>query len=167
MLTSGIGCSIGNFLIMSFPYQNQSFGFTLIELLVCLVVASVIFGLVGLSISGHDRNFRYEAERLVQLFYIAQEESCLRGSGIRFELDQNGYRFLIREKKTWQVLSKDPLLIPRKWDGITAWKLQQSYGTSWIDFGEEFVISPFILQLSRGKESLKVISDGVGHFSVR
>ena len=75
---------------------GRSLGFSLIELLVVIVVVGIVMSIAILSLSlvGGDRDVRGEAQRVVSLVEIAQDESLLQGREFGLEIMQGAYRFL-------------------------------------------------------------------------
>jgi general secretion pathway protein H len=75
---------------------GRSHGFTLIELLVVVVIVGIVMSIAILSLSlvGGDRAVRDEAQRVISLVEIAQDESLLQGREFGLEIMQGAYRFL-------------------------------------------------------------------------
>jgi general secretion pathway protein H len=75
---------------------GRSRGFSLIELLVVIVIVGVVMSIAVLSLSlvGGDREIRDEAQRVISLVEIAQDESLLQGREFGLEIMQGAYRFL-------------------------------------------------------------------------
>lgn len=143
---------------------RRSAGFTLIELMVTLVIVGVILGAVGLSIRGADRGLQFEAERLTQLLSLAREEAQVRGAPIRFEADEERYRFMIRRGLQWQPILDDRDLRERAWGGATSMQVVRPDGAATIEFGREQVDPPFVLRLSRDGSTVAIGANGLGAF---
>jgi general secretion pathway protein H len=74
---------------------GRSHGFSLIELLVVVIVGIVMsIAVLSLSLAGGDRAIRDEAQRVISLVEIAQDESLLQGREFGLEIMQGAYRFL-------------------------------------------------------------------------
>lgn len=152
--------------------KRQSFaadrarGFTLLELLVAIVIAGVLVGVVSLSIGGFDRSLRFEAERLAQLLALAREEAQLRGAPIRFEADDESYRFAIWRERRWRPLADDRDLRRRNWEQPTDLRIERSDGRREIEFGLDQVDAPFVLRLRRNGEEVAIAANGLGFFEV-
>ena len=71
-------------------------GFSLIELLVVIVIVGVVMSIAILLVSlvGGDRALRDEAQRVISLVEVAQDESLLQGREFGLEIMQGAYRFL-------------------------------------------------------------------------
>lgn len=142
-------------------------GFTLVEMLVALLVAAVIVGM--LTVSGApspERALRFEADRLAQLLALAREEAQVRGAPIRFEYDDQGYRFAILRDREWRPID-DQDLRPRRWDEVTDVRLQRVDGLLRIEFGRDLVEAPYLLQLQRGPAAVTIVANGLGSFEVQ
>ena len=100
--------------------MKRARGFTLLELLVAIVVAGVMVGIVSLSIGGFDRSLRFEAERLAQLLALAREEAQLRGAPIRFEADDESYRFSVWREPTIATCARADGNSPPSWESSVA-----------------------------------------------
>lgn len=142
-------------------------GFTLLELLVAIVIAGILVGLVAFSVGGFDRSLRFEAERLAQLLTLAREEAQLRGAPIRFEADDERYRFVIWRERQWRPLTDDRDLRARPWQQPTRLGVERSDGRREIEFGLDEVDAPFVLRLRRNGEEVAIVANGLGLFEVR
>jgi general secretion pathway protein H len=71
-------------------------GFTLIELLVTIVIISIILSIAVMSLSlvGDDREVRKEAQRLMSLIEVAQDDAILQGREFGVEFLLGSYRFV-------------------------------------------------------------------------
>lgn len=146
--------------------KRSARGFTLLELLVAIVVAGVMVGIVSLSIGGFDRSLRFEAERLGQLLALAREEAQLRGAPIRFEADDESYRFSIWRERRWRPLADDRDLRERRWEQPTELGVERADGRRVIEFGVDQVEAPFVLRLRRNGEEVAIAANGLGRFEV-
>ncbi|MET0104379.1 MAG: prepilin-type N-terminal cleavage/methylation domain-containing protein [Sedimenticola sp.] len=68
-------------------------GFTLLELLVVVLIIGLISGLATLSVGsvGNDRRLKTEAQRIVNRFSLAMQESILQGRPVGVTLRPTGY----------------------------------------------------------------------------
>ena len=71
-------------------------GFTLIELLVSIVIIGIVLSIavLSLSLAGNDRDVRREAQRLITILEIAQDDAVLQGREFGIEFTTTGYRFV-------------------------------------------------------------------------
>jgi general secretion pathway protein H len=90
-------------------------GFTLIELLITMVLIGIISSVAMLSMGSNDQREwqRQEAERLLQLFHLASQESIIQGTPIAAEFFSHGYRFMIEKNGKWNADIDDSLFRPR------------------------------------------------------
>jgi general secretion pathway protein H len=142
-------------------------GFTLIELLVVLVLVGVLAGLVSVSASpSEQRALRVEADRLAQLLMLAREESQVRGAPIRFEVDAQGYRFVLFRDRQWRALQEDTDLRSRAWSQPTQVLIEAADGRPEIEFGRDLVQAPFLMRLRRDETEVRLAANGLGGFQV-
>ena len=75
---------------------GRSGGFTLVEILVVIVIISIVMSIAMLSITlaGGDNQLRDEAQRVISLVDVAQDESLLQGREFGLEFMQGSYRFV-------------------------------------------------------------------------
>ncbi|MFZ6846673.1 GspH/FimT family pseudopilin [Undibacterium sp. RuRC25W] len=149
--------------------QQSQRGFTLLELLIVMVIAGVMLGVVSFNALPNSRQrLENDAKRLALLFQLARDEAILRNMPVSFDSDQFGYRFMVREDRVWTPL-KDDMLRERSFElsplelGIDP---PQNQAGVHIVFGREPVDKPFVLTLKVPDASIKVMADGVGHYSV-
>ena len=144
-------------------------GFTLLELLVVMVIAGIMLGVVSFNALPNSRQrLETDAKRLALLFQLARDEAILRNLPVAFDVDQYGYHFLVREDRVWSPL-KDDMLRERSFE-LSPIQLNieppQNQASVRIIFGREPVDKPFVLTLKTPDASVKIIADGVGHYSV-
>ena len=145
-------------------------GFTLLEMLVVLVIFGIILGAVSINaMPGEQQRLENDARRISLLMQLARDEAIVRNLPVAFEVDENGYRFLVREDKVWTPV-RDEMLRERSFQTAPVQlSLQpQPLDTSSmrIIFGREPVDKPFVLTIKTGDKHVNVRADGIGHFSV-
>jgi general secretion pathway protein H len=148
-------------------------GFTLIELLVVMVILGVTLGLVSLTaMPGQKQAVQQEAQRIALLLQMARDEAIVRNRQVAFEASSDGYRFLIRNGRQWDVAVQDDLLRAREFKRgpytlMLAPQADYRDGVTRIVFGREPVDKPFVLTMaSNDGSSVAVRADGIGHFVV-
>lgn len=137
-----------------------------------LVIAGILLGLVSFNAMPSERQaLQNEAQRIALLLQLARDEAIVRNRPIAFEAEAGGYRFLIRNERTWEPIAKDDLLRERAFQrqpvglAIDLPAAQQSVPLR-IIFGREPVDKPFVLTLSSGESSVAIHADGIGHYVV-
>lgn len=143
-------------------------GMTLIEMLVVVVIIGIVLAFTTLS-GGPDtqRQLRLDAERLAALLEIAHEQALLGGSPIRFEIDTQGWRFLVRDQRSWRPVQGDADLRPRPWNSPTQVDLRRADGQAGVEFGRDPIDSPFTIILRRQEAQVSLQANGLGLFGVR
>lgn len=151
-------------------YQHR--GFTLLELLVVLVIASILLGAAAFNAMPANRQvLQDDAQRIALLLQAARDEAIVRNRAIAFEIDEQRYRFLIRQNDSWQVLTHDALLRERAFRRaplvVTLTPPSSDRLPLRIVFGREPVDKPFTLRLTLGANSASIQADGIGNFQVQ
>lgn len=84
--------------------QGRCRGFSLIEILVVIVIVGIVMSIAVLSLTlvGGDRDVRTEAQRVVSLIEVAQDDSMLQGREFGLEFMQGSYRFVELDPFTGQ-----------------------------------------------------------------
>jgi general secretion pathway protein H len=83
------------------PVCRRAAGFTLLELLVVLLIIGIILGAIGFSMDSKEERAVQEAERLLALLRMAQEETLLTSGEAAVGFHGEGYVFLRREEQRW------------------------------------------------------------------
>ena len=147
-------------------------GFTLLELLIVLVIVGITLGMISFKGLPDDRQILLsDAQRIALLLQLARDEAIVRNRPLAFEAEAGGYRFLIRDEGTWQVIEQDDLLRERKFKKspiLFSMTPSASDPTAPIRiiFGREPVDKPFVLTMSLGEQQVAIRADGIGHYSV-
>lgn len=172
-------------------------GFTLIEVMVTLMIASIVFGMAMLSLRSLDRNLQMEAQRVAQLLSFARDYAQMRGRAVRFEADEAGYRFISRSQGEWALILDEPILRERSWEKPTQVRLERFGANPFssetnalgsvtgrpteasrieasnvnsgniIEFGRDYVDSPFTVWLSQSTQKVAIAANGLGKFQVQ
>ncbi len=98
--------------------QKKQAGFTLIEIMVVVIIIGIIVSAAFLSMGSvrNDRDLTTEAQRLIALAAVAQDEAAMQGREFGIELLTSGYRFVEFDGFTgqWADVPGDELLRERK-----------------------------------------------------
>lgn len=152
-------------------------GFTLIEIMVVMVIIGIATTAIGLSIRPDpSRALRQDAQRLAQLFAIAQTEVRLDGRAIAWQAESRGYRFV---RVAWQTgpdglpvasaragldeFGRDDALRPRDWQAETV----KVTPPGPLVLTDEWIGSPWTLALSDGTATVELIREANGRYVVR
>lgn len=152
--------------------RRDQAGFTLLEILVVVVIAGITLGLVSLNVMPSERQaLQNEAQRIALLMQLARDEAIVRNQPIALDITQGGYRFLVRDNNEWRIITRDEELRERRFPldsisvAIDPAPLPEAGGLR-VVFGREPVDRPFVMTLAAGDASVRVLADGVGHFTV-
>ena len=98
--------------------HGRNSGFSLIEILVVIVIIGIVMSIAILSITlaGGDSQLRDEAQRIVSLVAVAQDESLLQGREFGLEFMQGSYRFVEFDPlaRQWSEIVGDDTLRQRQ-----------------------------------------------------
>lgn len=101
---------------LTLPPPGRTNGFTLLELLVVVVIVSILFSFLTLSIRSNSPEdlIKEEAHRLNRLLQLALEEAVLRNTEYGLQFNLHGYQFLQLNENNWQIVDTDKLLRKRE-----------------------------------------------------
>ena len=137
-----------------------------------MVIAGITLGMVTLNALPSERQaLQKESQRIAVLLQLARDEAIVRNRPIAFEVDAEGYHFLIREDNVWQSLTQDELLRDRTFQrppvAVSITPAPPPQAALRVVFGREPVDKPFVLTLAAGDSTVSINADGIGHFVVQ
>lgn len=148
-------------------------GFTLLEMLVVVVIIGIVMGAVVVNAQPSKRNvLEQQAQQLIFLLYAARDEARLRAQPIVWEASPEGYRFLIRERDTWQPL-RDDVLRSAEWrEPLSALSFMRTgrapqSGTIRVLFGREAIEPAITIRMARGDAQVDIVTTGPGRYVVQ
>jgi len=156
-------------------------GFSLLEVLIVLVVIGIATATVSVSaFSGGDaRALRQDAQRLAQLFAVAQAEARKDSSLVAWEYDSRGYGFARASRDiflpTGMARGSGPVLAPRFADGSAlrprSWTSDNAISVRVDPAGEtvfnaEWISGPQVVELDDGLNTVRIVRSGNGQYEV-
>lgn len=164
------------------PSSALQKGFSLLEILIVLVIIGIATASVSLGAfsDGEARALRQEALRLSQLFAIAQAEARSGGRPIAWEYDAAGYRFVRRARAlvlpacmamqaggaiAIDDFTGDDALRPRPWAGGAAIRVSVDPPMAAL-FNAEWMPGPMVVELSDGRQTVRIARQGNGQYQV-
>ncbi|CAJ0869293.1 GspH/FimT family pseudopilin [Ralstonia flatus] len=153
--------------------RDRSRAFTLLEMLVVVVIIGIVMGAVVVNAQPSKRNvLEQQAQQLVFLLYAARDEARLRAQPIVWEATPQGYRFLVRERDTWQPLQDDVLRGGAWREPLSALSFMQAgrapqSGTVRVLFGREAIEPAITIRLARDDAQVDIVTTGPGRYVVQ
>lgn len=149
--------------------------------MVVIVIVGIAAAAVGVkAFPDRRQTLREDAQRLAQLFALAQGEVRADGRQITWQADQNGYRFLRRARAyrsgtatptaavsgtQIDVFARDELLRPRAWrDGPVKVTLSPPGAPV---FTSEWIAAPMIVRLESLDGVVTIVRDEAGRYAVQ
>lgn len=155
-------------------------GFTLIELMVVVVIVGIAAAAIGLrAFPDKHKQLREDADRLAQLFAVAQGEVRTDGRQITWQADGDGYRFVRRarvavpgsltpteiSRTDFDVFGRDELLRPRRWaDGPVRVDVAPPGPPV---FTAEWIPGPLTVRLQNADAMVVIVRDEAGRYAVQ
>lgn len=154
-------------------------GFTLIELMVVVMIIGIMAGAATISVgSTGTQSVRHDADRLVQLFKIAQGEVRADGRPITWRASDDGYRFERRAREFVpgeplpttvagappEVFTEDAQLRPRAWSSPPLSIRLEPPGAP--VFTAEWIATPLRITLSGDAGRAVITRDEAGRYAV-
>lgn len=152
-------------------------GFSLIELLVVIAIIGIATATVGLAAFERPSSaLRRDADRLMQLFIVAQTEARAGGRPIVWEPTEQTFRF--RRQAAWTPndahtavsqarpdrFEDDSALRPREWEaGSVSVRIEP---VPELVFNNEWIADAVRIELSDGAQRLAIVRDAAGRYEV-
>ena len=120
--------------------KNDQAGFSLIEVLVVLLILSITFGMLSVSVFNTEQTqWKDMNRRLIVSLNHGKDETTLSGAPIVFQIDEKGWRFLAPNLKDELYVLGDALP-PYPWktqtivEGTTRFQLDEAGSTAPVLF---------------------------------
>ncbi len=154
-------------------------GFTLIELMVVVLIVGIMATAVTISaFPASSQDLRKDAQRVIELFKIAQSEVRADGRPITWHASAQGYRFERRQRHFTpgepmpttvanappDVFAQDDLLRPRNW-ALTPLEVRIEPPGAPV-FTAEWIHAPLRITLSGDSGRAVIIRDEAGRYAV-
>ncbi|NYT57762.1 GspH/FimT family pseudopilin [Alcaligenaceae bacterium] len=156
-------------------------GFSLIEVLIVLLIIGIATATISVAAfsDSDSRALRQDAQRLAQLFALAQSEARKAGRPVIWLYDQQGYRFvqaprdlflpagMTNQQAPLQAtnFSSSSPLRPRDWTPDNAIEvLIQPQGFN--EFNTEWISGPQAIELRDGTHTVRLVRLGNGQYQV-
>ncbi len=142
----------------------QERGFTLIEILIVIAIIGIAGSLIVLSDkSGPKRLLEGEADRLVQILTLAQEEAEVSGQVFAAVISLQGYHFERRNRAGRWEPTNDELLRPRQWPfPVSAVSVEPANLNQILRFEPDTPSPPFVLRIQAIGHQLAIQGDARG-----
>ncbi len=139
--------------------SGRSRGFTLIEVLVAVVIIGIVMSVAILSLSlvGDDRELRREAQRLVSLMQLAQDDAMMQGREFGVEFMTNAYRFVEYDPGSGQWAE------PPFDDSLKTWQLPDDYEIYLFMEDQQILLDPEPKTFSNDEEDGAAIESYAPH----
>ncbi|MBU4613073.1 type II secretion system minor pseudopilin GspH [Achromobacter sp. GG226] len=158
---------------------RRAAGFTLIELMVVVAIIGILAGAATLTaFPSRGRDVQADAQRLVELFRLAQSEVHADGRPITWRADADGYRFERRVRTRvpgeplpttaadapWERFDGDAQLRPRPWHSPPVAVRVEPAGP--LVFTAEWMAPPLRVELSGDQGRAVIVRDATGRYAL-
>ena len=143
--------------------SKRTGGFTLIELLIVIVIIGVMASLATLSLPDKvAQHWTDKLSRLTATLNYGQEEALSRGSPIWVSIDQNGWRFSLRDRfEKLQPLTHPEIFEP------TAWEMPVNIKTMTLRLGDDAYPEPVDIHIQGESKHATIARDRFGRFRLQ
>lgn len=147
----------------SLSSSKRAGGFTLIELLIVIVIIGVMAGLATLSLPDKvAQHWTDKLSRLTATLNYGQEEALSRGSPIWVSLDQNGWRFSLRDRfEKLQPLTHPEIFEP------TAWEMPINIKPITLRLGDDAYPETAVIEIQGVSQHAVIERDRFGRFRLQ
>lgn len=162
--------------LSSRPRASAQAGFSLIELMVVLIIIAIAASMITVgAFPDRRQGLHQEAQRLVELFKLAQVEARADGRRIEWQSNTEGYRFMRLQRSPAPTPSsvrqpvllpdyfeQDPYLRPRLWHS-TPIRVEGAP----LAFSAEWLLPPARIVLYSDEDQLAIIRHAAGHYEIQ
>lgn len=157
-------------------------GFSLLEVLIVLAIIGIATAAAGIGTfsGGNARALRQDAQRLAQLFSVAQAQARKGGSPVVWQYDTGGYRFAQAARDLFlptglarpagpalaQGFPETGSLRPRAWTSDQAVQVHIDPPSANV-FNTEWISGPLAVELNDGQNAVRIVRLGNGQYQVR
>lgn len=148
-------------------------------MMVVVAIIAIVTTAAGLSLPKRgDQPLAHDAQRLSQLFALAQTEARAGGRAITWRADGQGYRFTrqpvwnpgdattaVRETPPQDDFRDDDSLRPRRWEASHV-RVQVDSDQAGV-FAPEWIAAPMRVELSDDFQRIAIVRDAAGRYALQ